>query len=55
MKDNRAQIAALSILLAVLALTFIFCMLRQLIQAIGRERFMEMFFGRGPQAGRRAA
>jgi hypothetical protein len=36
----------LTIMLAVLALTFTFCMLRELILAIGRERFIEMFFGR---------
>jgi hypothetical protein len=33
-------------MLAVLALTFTFCTLRELILAIGRERFIEMFFGR---------
>jgi hypothetical protein len=36
----------LTIMLGVLALTFTFCMLRELVEAIGRERFMEMFFGR---------
>src|SRR5215471_13238727 len=36
----------LTIMLAVLALTFTFCMLHELILAIGRERFIEMFFGR---------
>jgi len=36
----------LTIMLAVLALTFTFCTLRELILAIGRERFIEMFFGR---------
>jgi hypothetical protein len=40
-----------TIMIGVLALTFTFCMLRELIHAIGRERFMEMFFGRRP--GRR--
>src|SRR5262245_7029398 len=39
----------LTIMLGVLALTFTFCMLRELIQAIGRERFIEMFFGRHPR------
>jgi hypothetical protein len=36
-------------LLSVLALTFVFCMLGELIHAIGRERFMQIFFGRGPR------
>jgi hypothetical protein len=39
----------LTIMLGVFALTFTFCMLRELIHAIGSERFMEMFFGRHPR------
>lgn len=39
----------LTIMLAVFALTFTFCMLRELIQAIGSDRFREMFFGRHPR------
>jgi len=39
----------LTIMIGVLALTFIFCMLRELIHAIGRERFVDMFFGRHPR------
>ena len=39
----------LTIMFVVLALTFTFCMLRELIQAIGTERFIEMFFGRHPR------
>jgi hypothetical protein len=42
-------------MLSVLALTFIFCMLRELIHAIGSERVMEMFFGRHPRRQRPAA
>jgi len=38
-----------SIIVVILALTFAFCMVRELIRAIGEERFMEMFFGRHPQ------
>jgi hypothetical protein len=38
-----------TIMIGVLALTFTFCMLRELIHAIGREHFMEMFFGRHPR------
>ena len=49
---NRVTLVAmekptfLTIMLAVLALTFTFCMLHELVLAIGRERFIEMFFGR---------
>ena len=39
----------LTIMLGVLALTFTFCMLRELIEAVGRERFLELFFGRHPR------
>ena len=39
----------LTIMLGVFALTFTFCMLRELIQAIGSERFIEMFFGWHPR------
>jgi hypothetical protein len=39
----------LTIMLGVLALTFTFCMLRELVLAIGRERFMDLFFGRHPR------
>ena len=52
---NRVSLVAmekptfLTIMLAVLALTFTFCTLRELILAIGRERFIEMFFGRRPR------
>jgi hypothetical protein len=52
---NREALLALekptfvTIMLGVLALTFAFCMLRELIHAIGRERFLEMFFGRHPR------
>jgi hypothetical protein len=38
-----------SIMAALLALTFGFCMVRDLIRAIGEERFKEMFFGRHPR------
>ena len=38
-----------TIMIGVLALTFLFCMLRELIHAIGRDRFLEMFFGRHPR------
>ena len=41
--------SVLTIMLVVLALTFTFCLLRELIQAIGTERFIEMFFGRHPR------
>ncbi len=37
------------IMTSVLLLTFNFCMLRELIQTIGGDRFMEMFFGRRPR------
>ena len=52
---NREALLALekptivAIMIAVLALTFAFCMLRELIHAIGRDHFMEMFFGRHPR------
>ena len=36
-------------MLSVLFLTFTFCMLGELIHAIGRERFMQIFFGRRPK------
>jgi hypothetical protein len=36
-------------MIGVLALTFVFCMLRELVHAIGRDRFLEMFFGRHPR------
>ena len=39
----------LTIMLGVLALTFTFCMLRELIEVVGRERFLELFFGRHPR------
>src|SRR5262249_26076076 len=35
----------LALMLTVLALTFAFCLIRELIRAIGEERFKEMFFG----------
>jgi len=38
-----------TIMIGVLALTFTFCMLRELIDAIGRDRFLKMFFGRRPR------
>jgi hypothetical protein len=38
-----------AIMLSVLALTFAFCIIRELIRYIGFERFMEMFFGRRPR------
>jgi hypothetical protein len=38
-----------AIWLSVLVLTFTFCMLRELIHAIGREHFMKMFFGSHPR------
>jgi hypothetical protein len=38
-----------SIMAALLALTFGFCMLRDLIRAIGEDRFKEMFFGWHPR------
>ena len=44
-----AKPSFLTIMLGVFALTFTFCMLRELIQAIGSERFIEMFFGRHPR------
>ena len=34
---------------SLLALTFVFCTLRELVHAIGLEHFREMFFGRRPQ------
>jgi hypothetical protein len=43
-----------AIMLGVLALTFGFCMIRELIRGIGFDRFMEMFFGRRPPTGRTA-
>jgi hypothetical protein len=52
---NRQALLALekptfaTIMIGVLALTFLFCMLRELIHAIGRDRFLEMFFGRHPR------
>ena len=52
---NRSALLALerptfvTIMIGVLALTFVFCMLRELIHAIGRDRFLEMFFGRHPR------
>ena len=63
---NREAILAaeeptfLTIMLGVFALTFTFCMLRELILAIGSERFIEMFFGWHPRPrtredGRRTA
>ena len=36
-------------MIGVLALTFVFCMLRELVYAIGTDRFLEMFFGRHPR------
>ena len=39
----------LTIMLVVLALTFAFCMIRELIRGIGLDRFMEMFFGWRPR------
>jgi hypothetical protein len=36
------------LMLWVIALSFTFCMTRELIRAIGKERFMETFFGRYP-------
>ena len=41
----------LAIMLSVLALTFAFCMVRELVRCIGSDRFMEMFFGRHPGTG----
>lgn len=38
-----------AIMTSVLVLTFVFCMLRELVHGIGHERFMEMFFGRRPR------
>jgi len=38
-----------ALMVSVLALTFAFCLVRELIRAIGEERFMEMFFGRHPR------
>lgn len=38
-----------TMMIGVLALTFVFCMLRELIIAIGRDRFLEMFFGMHPR------
>ena len=52
---NREALLALekptfvTIMIGVLVLTFVFCMLRELIHAIGRDRFLEMFFGRHPR------
>jgi hypothetical protein len=43
----------LAIMLSVLALTFAFCTVRELVRCIGSDRFMEMFFGRHPGPGRR--
>src|SRR5215471_7472415 len=36
-------------MIGVLAFTFVFCMLRELVHAIGTDRFLEMFFGRHPR------
>jgi hypothetical protein len=38
-----------AIMTSVLALTFVFCMLREFVHAIGSEQFTEMFFGRHPR------
>jgi hypothetical protein len=38
-----------------IALIAVFCAFRELIDAIGRDRFKEMFFGKGAGARRRAA
>jgi hypothetical protein len=38
-----------AIMASVLALTFVFCTLRELVHAIGLERFREMLFGRRPR------
>jgi hypothetical protein len=52
---NRETLLAMAkptfvtIMLAVLALTFTFCTLRELVLAIGRDRCIEMFFGRHPR------
>jgi hypothetical protein len=52
---NRQALLALekptfvTIMIGVLVLTFVFWMLRELIHAIGRDRFLEMFFGRHPR------
>jgi hypothetical protein len=42
-----------AIMASVLALTFVFCMLRELVHATGSERFREMFFGRHPRRAER--
>ena len=44
-----------AIMLAVLALTFGFCMLREIIRYVGTDHFMEVFFGRRPRRGRPGA
>jgi hypothetical protein len=44
-----------AIMLAVLALTFAFCMIRELVRSIGWDRFTEMFFGRRPGTRRTGA
>jgi len=44
-----------ALMLAVLALTFGFCMIREMVRYIGVDRFMEMFFGWRPRRGRPGA
>jgi hypothetical protein len=41
-----------AIMIGVLAFTFAFCIVRELIRYIGRERFTEIFFGWRPGRGR---
>jgi hypothetical protein len=56
---NRQALVAMekplfwTIMASVLALTFLFCVLRELILAIGTDRFVEMFFGRRPRGPQR--
>jgi hypothetical protein len=50
---SMGQPTFVAIMVSVLALTFTFCMLRELIRAMGRERFMEAFFGRRPSSNTR--
>jgi hypothetical protein len=41
-----------AIMIGVLAFTFAFCVVRELVRYIGMERFMEIFFGWRPRTGR---
>jgi hypothetical protein len=44
-----------AIMLAVHALTYAFCIIRELVRSFGWDRFREIFFGRRPGTGRTGA